>query len=889
MKNNFVLVVSTIFLYLLFNTIIFKNIYANDFIHNNNDKYSYFNTSLELSIKDLLRKLNFDDITNLKNNSDYKNIVKYTNIDLLQDINKIYCYLKLSPDIKDVYSYYIKVDGNFDVEKIISFLKSIDSSLKERKSKSGTFININYGYGKSYKSRIYLSRNMLEIISSDLNFIEKGNRVFSSVSKSQKLLSFEKQIPDDSLLQISISNIDVENIFTKWINNLHGLNFFLKDIDGKILSTFQIYFNTKDDALEFYRTFNIIKGELYSSFKGNDSVLRVLDTLSTEVINDSVSINYQISDKHNKDIENIVKAIKITNLSMYPTFLTSDYIIIKYLQNKDLIYDINIGDLVSFYYKQNDKSYNLPEIQLVKRIIAQHGDYITIQNKNINVNGITYSIDREKEYQSPDYDSVKDDLFSYYFDSIFIENADGHKHYVHFQNKYPGVQFDKKLYIPGKGTKLTIIPVYDKENKNNINNQEKHVKQDKNDFIQRYYNKKFVYKLNNYNIPEKYIRFYNKIIFDEIEEDIISYIKSSSDDPSDMNNKNFNSNDMKTLIKILDTYSEEDTQLINPRTAALHYYFEKMSNKTGKLIYIFKNNYYFVMGDNRDETCDSRLWGFLNGKNIFGKVLFRYFPLNRFGKPDQLVLKPIASKVLSPDKISKETIDEYKIIIDNTNWKYLKRHTIDLNDLPLKKAEKQPAIDVVLYSDFRCPHCLDGKATLDKVIHKWSPYINLYFKHFPLEQKCNDTIYKTVLEGDCILAKAMYSAYRNGAFWKMFNYLLGEDFFYTKPTFEKLFGVVKKTGISVEHFLRQYHSKECEEYIKNHVREANQSLHLSGTPTIIINGKIWNGIPSEDTFEAFLWYEYSMLSSSTKNDDVEGISIPLVDVENIKEKDELHE
>jgi signal peptidase I len=39
--------------------------------------------------------------------------------------------------------------------------------------------------------------------------------------------------------------------------------------------------------------------------------------------------------------------------------------------------------------------------------------------------------------------------------------------------------------------------------------------------------------------------------------------------------------------------------------------------------YIVKQNYYFVLGDNRHNTSDSRRWGFLPEQNIRGKVLFR--------------------------------------------------------------------------------------------------------------------------------------------------------------------------------------------------------------------------------------------------------------------------
>lgn len=50
----------------------------------------------------------------------------------------------------------------------------------------------------------------------------------------------------------------------------------------------------------------------------------------------------------------------------------------------------------------------------------------------------------------------------------------------------------------------------------------------------------------------------------------------------------------------------------------------------GNSDYEIKEDEYFVMGDNRDHSSDSRTWGPIKTTNVVGKVLLRAWPINKF-------------------------------------------------------------------------------------------------------------------------------------------------------------------------------------------------------------------------------------------------------------------
>lgn len=71
------------------------------------------------------------------------------------------------------------------------------------------------------------------------------------------------------------------------------------------------------------------------------------------------------------------------------------------------------------------------------------------------------------------------------------------------------------------------------------------------------------------------------------------------------------------------------TTYVNDQPLYEPYILDKSKSDFGPIV--VPKDSVFVMGDNRNNSDDSRIWGFLPMQNITGRTLFRYWPLDHFG------------------------------------------------------------------------------------------------------------------------------------------------------------------------------------------------------------------------------------------------------------------
>ena len=158
-------------------------------------------------------------------------------------------------------------------------------------------------------------------------------------------------------------------------------------------------------------------------------------------------------------------------------------------------------------------------------------------------------------------------------------------------------------------------------------------------------------------------------------------------------------------------------------------------------------------------------------------------------------------------------------------------------DQGLVMGPREAKVAVVEFADYLCPHCKMASPSL-KAFVKSNTDVQLIFKSFPLDKKCNDAIQ---VEGDglrCELAYAVLCAQQiSGKGWEMQDIVFSKQSSWTSTSFKS-----EMPGHWKDLSLDEAQMNSClkaEETKKSIMAQAQEGVtaKISGTPTIFVNGQ----------------------------------------------------
>ncbi len=318
----------------------------------------------------------------------------------------------------------------------------------------------------------------------------------------------------------------------------------------------------------------------------------------------------------------VIQAFKIPTGSMENSLLTGDFLLgIKFIYGAPVfpfsyvkfpgITKPKPGDVVIFKYPGSDpKDY-------IKRCVAGPGQTIEIKRKNVFVDGKKIELAPRGKYQN---------------DGILT----------------PEIMNYEKLRIPAKGD--TLYPA-------SLPLREflfcKHLIHQENPELSLAYRFQstpvlrglFPYKSGNERTEMKFAVYVN----DEFQ--YYANIKNSVDNWMHLKYQiNMIKEDVYSEYPPVDTTVNNANDSTNDSTDSLAPKIEikKMLFLDGKKIdrYIVKNDNFFMMGDNRDNSLDSRFWGYLNQNFVKAKAFILYFSIAKFYENNKGQVKLFRKKTM---------------------------------------------------------------------------------------------------------------------------------------------------------------------------------------------------------------------------------------------------
>jgi protein-disulfide isomerase/uncharacterized membrane protein len=172
------------------------------------------------------------------------------------------------------------------------------------------------------------------------------------------------------------------------------------------------------------------------------------------------------------------------------------------------------------------------------------------------------------------------------------------------------------------------------------------------------------------------------------------------------------------------------------------------------------------------------------------------------------------------------------------------RATLDTTGDPVH-GPADAKIRLIEFSDFLCPACQKASRFNRIILANHRSDTSLTFKHFPLDNTCNDKVQRLVHPGACQIAAASECAHAQGKFWPFHDRVFEKGPQYKVSDIDN---DVRALGLDGTAFQACMDSGEGLEAVKRDIAEAGK-IGVQSTPTYVANGIPMAGMMNPSMFD----------------------------------------
>ena len=163
------------------------------------------------------------------------------------------------------------------------------------------------------------------------------------------------------------------------------------------------------------------------------------------------------------------------------------------------------------------------------------------------------------------------------------------------------------------------------------------------------------------------------------------------------------------------------------------------------------------------------------------------------------------------------------------------------------RGKKDASVTIVEFSDFQCPFCARGAATMEEVVKKYPDDVKFVFMHFPLD--FHPWAKPAAIATNCAAKQD------NDAFWILHDkYFADQKALTPANIIEKSKEYLKGSKIDIAAWSTCAEDKNSAEYKAESAKvdeemKLGQSLGVQGTPGFFVNGKFIKGAQPAAAFD----------------------------------------